>query len=59
MWQTLKNEGDVMITQRMKVPGGWLVRTMVSEGDNSVSLAFIPDATWSWGIEDRNWEIPK
>jgi len=66
MWETLIDKdctADVTIrTQRMLVPGGWLVRTVYAcARGGSVHQVFLPDPTWSWdpdwssGIEDRNW----
>jgi hypothetical protein len=40
-WETLQqNEGD--ITQRLRIAGGWLYRTVI---DASVSVVFVPIAS--------------
>lgn len=56
-------EDHPTLTQRMKVPGGWLVRTMVMPFDKnewniaqpflargSVAIVFVPDANHDWAI---------
>jgi len=54
--------GNWLKTERVSVPGGWLVRTILirreaaqvpgsavePEYNSSVSLTFVPDASWSW-----------
>lgn len=41
-------------THRMRVPGGWLVRTISGFGNTgSVAITFYPDPTHSWEVHDR------
>jgi hypothetical protein len=45
---------DLLITDRLKVPGGWIVRSFVQNnlGAPAVALAqtFVPDAGQEWKI---------
>jgi hypothetical protein len=40
---------------RMKVPGGWLVKSFTIEASSfvsSVALIFIPDPNYDWNLEE-------
>ena len=41
--------------QRMKVPGGWLVKThVISIGvADSIAMAFIPDPNYDWKFKEE------
>lgn len=71
-WQTIEiinklspkppGEGTWIRTDRAKVVGGWLVRTMLLqrevaaapnvapefESSSSVAMTFVPDPSWTW-----------
>ena len=43
-------------TERMQVPGGWLVRTVLYNGSgsykgDSVSMVFVPDLSHEWKVD--------
>ena len=54
--------GNWLRTERARVVGGWLVRTVLiqreavqipggavePEVNSSIAITFVPDATWSW-----------
>jgi hypothetical protein len=55
LWETIERSFD--FTERLKVPGGWLVRCIHSEpndnGDNdysAIAMTFLPDPEWKWTI---------
>ncbi len=37
-------------TQRMKVFGGWIVRTITEYQDASIAMVFVPDAAHKWDV---------
>ena len=48
--------GETEETQRLRVPGGWLVRTLIcDEGDKAIGVAmvFVQDPTYHW----EHWEV--
>jgi len=52
-WERLIELGDVdgFVTERARVPGGWLVRTSTREaavGSCSVAMGFVPDEDGRW-----------
>lgn len=51
-WERMDND-----TERLKVPGGWLVRW---RGGRGVSLTYVPDPghTWRLGAEVEEEEVP-
>lgn len=39
-------------THRLKVPGGWIVRSEYEfEEDFSTAITFLPDPNWTWKLE--------
>ena len=52
MWEDIGEE-----TKRLKVPGGWLVRSNISYiGSVSVALTYVPDPDHSWQLNDKKKE---
>ncbi len=51
-WEQLGNEGaqSLLITERARVFGGWLVRVGVES--SSMALSFVPDPLGRWDGED-------
>jgi hypothetical protein len=60
MWEEIKqtNErgfvgGSYAVSERMKVPGGWIVRSrMYNSHGVSVHQIFVPDPNHSWKLEN-------
>jgi hypothetical protein len=46
-WESVNQRGGNDSTERLRVPGGWLYRTILTppseDGVESVALAFVPD----------------
>ncbi len=40
----------LLITDRLKVPGGWIVRSFVKDGNTFMTQTFVPDAGQDWKI---------
>lgn len=54
-WEPLHGaDADGLVTERCRVPAGWLVRTYASAlmGAPAVALAFVPDRDGVW---DDGW----
>lgn len=54
-WEPLQDvDAGCFITERCRVPDGWLVRTSASAlmGAPAVALAFVPDSECRW---DADW----
>ncbi|MBT5338646.1 hypothetical protein HN643_04585 [Candidatus Falkowbacteria bacterium] len=58
MWEEIRNgpsvQGDcAVLSGRLKVPGGWLVRTIVSryKSGADVEQTFVADAGHEWKLE--------
>ncbi len=51
------NHSTGVLTQRMKVVGGWVVRTIASRWKAGVAVAqtFIPDPKGTW--DDPSWQL--
>lgn len=49
-WENITDDSEeCSITERMKVPSGWLIRCTQKEQDNfSVSVTFYPDPARLW-----------
>lgn len=48
-WENIGEESDTSITERMKVPGGWLIKcTETEQENNTVALTFYPDPARLW-----------
>lgn len=56
-WEDIEFDWDIdhrpqAITQRLKVPGGWLVRSLVvnyqHEPFGGVGITFLPDPLYQW-----------
>lgn len=59
-WETVLDIGssyDKIHTERAKVKGGWLVRSVSLEGhrEMSVAMTFMPDEHHLWGSEDHEF----
>lgn len=40
------------ITDRLAVPGGWIIRLILEEAENfAASVTFFPDPSWTWKLE--------
>lgn len=51
IWETVARE-DFNVTHRMKVPGGWVVRSYIkNQEDYPVALVFVPDVKHEWMLE--------
>jgi hypothetical protein len=53
-WEVIERKTDQRTfgTHRLKVPGGWLVRTGCYHfGQLAIAVVFFPDASYSWVIE--------
>lgn len=53
MWEELKDDGSDTFSHRMKVPGGWIVRTVVKTNNPAgagcaVEQTFVSDPTDEW-----------
>lgn len=50
MWEVVIQEGVLFRTERLKVPGGWLVRTSHFNWSlwRPVTMTFMPDPTYVW-----------
>lgn len=58
MWERIQVMDDVQnfqdsrsFSHRLKVPGGWLVRTVALAGGAHVSHMFVPDKKHTWKLE--------
>lgn len=61
MWEEIYEADPYTETDRLKVPGGWIVRT-VAEGRNEsigVALTFVPDPGHKWSLEGGGIEHHK
>lgn len=47
-WETVTNIDNEEFTERLKVPGGWLVQ--IVEGSERVALTFYPDPEHEWNL---------
>lgn len=54
MWEEVSSNG-YFVTNRMKVPGGWLVITCFRESciGAAVAQTFVADAWYKWKLEDK------
>lgn len=53
-WELVENIDDIWICERLKVPSGWLLRTVVVGGDErkvGCSKLLIEDKDHSWKLE--------
>ncbi len=53
MWEEIDyDQGDS--TARMRVPGGWLVRTVIGHLESpAVHMIFFPDPHHDWVVEEK------
>ncbi len=60
MWEKIE-DNNFIVTQRMKVPGGWIVRSLYSDAVSSIAGPAITCALHQLFIEDveHSWEIEK
>lgn len=49
-WERVANSGDTDVTDRMLVPGGWLVRTNMN---GKPALTFVVDSAHTWLLPRR------
>ena len=61
MWERIPqrdtgNDSISYVSHRLKVPSGWIVRTIVSRHDAGadVSQIFVPDADHEWQLEQSS-----
>ncbi len=48
-WEDLDSDDTNSTTERMKVPGGWLIRcTEIGQENFAVSVTFYPDPSRLW-----------
>jgi hypothetical protein len=57
-WEKIHGKDQTGVTtERLKVPGGWLVRSIywrgVHEGGGGIAQSFIPDPNHEWGNEGK------
>ena len=46
-WETIVEQHDNIVTRRLKVFGGWIVKDYM---DNMISTIFVPDANHDWRL---------
>ena len=56
MWEELEKQGNRkwgFVTERMKVYGGWIVRSIHSSvgGNTAVAQSFVPDPEHLWKLD--------
>lgn len=50
MWEIIEIKDDGSKTSRLRIHGGWLVRTIMAETGN-IAMAFVPDPGHLWDYE--------
>ena len=54
MWELMEQNLPIgSKTERMKVPGGWLVKH-INKNVGSESMAFVADKNHSWNLKENN-----
>lgn len=51
MWERVPDDNGC-VTERMEVPGGWLVR-IVYIGCGNVAVTFYPDPAHAWTLNEK------
>ena len=53
MWEKIKDDTGRFFSSRLKVPGGWIVRTVVISGSgSSLVQTFVADSSHSWRLPE-------
>lgn len=53
MWELISNDSNNCVTERLKVPGGWLVRSLYFEYKTGAALhhIFVSDPAHEWKLD--------
>ena len=57
MWEVVSDlvkDGDSCRTSRLRVPGGWIVKTIFYFSDGSgIAQTFLPDPNYKWKLDKK------
>ena len=60
-WEHIPCDDDYSTSYRLKVPGGWVIRSRASYGTDSASVhhVFVKDPKHTWELEDGQTAVPE
>lgn len=60
MWEVLRTVGNGVKSDRQEVPGGWIVRTFITdEYGSTVDQAFVSDPNHKWKVYKETVDTKK